>query len=86
MHLKKRVIKVRGLFAQEMDVLQRLELVDWIQRLGLANYFQKEINDALVSTKNSNNFGTQDNLHGSALCFRLLRQHGYKVLPASKHI
>ena len=90
MELKKLVIKVKGLFAQEMDVLQKLELVDWIQKLGIANYFQKEINDALetilVSVKNNNNFITHDNLHGSALCFRLLRQHGYNVQPAGQQL
>ncbi|TKY67947.1 Alpha-farnesene synthase [Spatholobus suberectus] len=86
MQLNKRVMEVKGLFVEEAGVLKKLELVDWIQKLGLANYFQKEINDFLESilayVKNSHiNPSVEQNLHVSALCFRLLRQHGYPVLP-----
>ncbi|XP_061352688.1 alpha-farnesene synthase-like [Gastrolobium bilobum] len=84
--LNKLVIEVKGLFVQEVDVLQKLEFVDWIQKLGLAIHFQKEINEfletVLVYFKNSNNptiIG--QNLQVTALCFRLLRQHGHNVLP-----
>ncbi|KAG4972229.1 hypothetical protein JHK82_037897 [Glycine max] len=86
MQLNKRVTEVKGLFVQEASVLQKLELADWIQKLGLANYFQKDINEflesILVYVKNSNiNPSIEHSLHVSALCFRLLRQHGYPVLP-----
>lgn len=88
MQLNKQVIEVKGLFVQELGVLQKLELVDWIQKLGLANHFQEEINEFLetifVSVKNRNNIASVlENLHESALCFKLLRQHGYEVLPGN---
>ncbi|QCD88946.1 isoprene synthase [Vigna unguiculata] len=86
MLLNKRVMEVKSVFAQETNILKQLELVDWIQKLGLANHFQKEINGFLESilayVKTSNvNLNTQQDLHVSALCFRLLRNHGYAVLP-----
>jgi len=88
MLLNKRVMEVKSVFAQETDILKQLELVDWIQKLGLANHFQKEINGFLESilayVKTSNvNLNTQQDLHVSALCFRLLRNHGYAVLPGN---
>ncbi|KAK7263936.1 hypothetical protein RJT34_31535 [Clitoria ternatea] len=84
--LNQQVIEVKGLFVQEVDVLQKLELVDWIQKLGLASHFQMEIDDIVESifvyVKNNNlNHSVEENSGASALCFRLLRQHGYKVLP-----
>lgn len=85
--LDKRVIKVKDLFVQETSVLQKLELVDWIQKLGLANHFHKEVNEFLetifASVKNCNNPSVKENLHAATLCFRLLREHGYKVLPGN---
>ncbi|WVZ03401.1 hypothetical protein V8G54_024207 [Vigna mungo] len=77
MVLNKLVMEVKSLFAQETSILKQLELVDWIQKLGLANYFQKEINGFLESI----NLSEEQDLHVSALCFRLLRNHGYAVLP-----
>ncbi|KAK7312118.1 hypothetical protein VNO77_35726 [Canavalia gladiata] len=82
MLLNKRVVEVKGLFNHEMSISQKLELVNWIEKLGLANHFQKEINEfleyAFVYVKNPSE---EENLHLFALCFRLLRQHGYKVSP-----
>ncbi|KAK7404261.1 hypothetical protein VNO78_05009 [Psophocarpus tetragonolobus] len=80
------VMEVKSLLVEEVDILQKLELFDWIQKLGLANHFQKEINDFLQSVliyvkSNKMNVGVEQNLHVSALCFRLLRKHGYSVSP-----
>nr|AZL40027.1 sesquiterpene synthase [Thapsia villosa var. laciniata] len=62
---------------------QELKLINDIQRLGVAYHFEVEIDGALkrlndtyqelCGTKN------EDDLHIVALCFRLLRQHGYNV-------
>ncbi|XP_063940272.1 sesquiterpene synthase Cop-like [Daucus carota subsp. sativus] len=62
---------------------QELKLIDDIQRLGVAYHFEVEIDGALkrlndiyqglCGTKN------KDDLNIVALCFRLLRQHGYNV-------
>ncbi|XP_027356311.1 alpha-farnesene synthase-like [Abrus precatorius] len=86
MLLNKQVTELRSLLVQETSVLQKLQLVDWIQKLGLANHFLKEIDEFLESlfvyVKNSNiNTVVEESLRVSALCFRLLRQHGYEVLP-----
>ncbi|XP_020237603.1 alpha-farnesene synthase [Cajanus cajan] len=86
MQLKKQVIDVKDLFGQEVGDLRKLELVDWIQKLGLANHFQKEINDLLESMfvyvkSGNNNPSTAQHIHVFALCFRLLRQQGYTVDP-----
>ncbi|KAK7258199.1 hypothetical protein RIF29_32718 [Crotalaria pallida] len=78
MQLDHRVNKIKDLFIEERGVLQKIELVDWIQKLGLANYFTKEINDFLETTIDSIK---EENLHVAARCFRLLRQHGYKISP-----
>ncbi|KAK7341145.1 hypothetical protein VNO80_24070 [Phaseolus coccineus] len=83
--LNKRMLEVKSLFLQEEDILKKLKLVDWIQKLGLANHFQTEINGFLESiavyVKTSNLNLSSEHLHVSALCFRLLRNHGYAVLP-----
>jgi hypothetical protein len=83
MQLNKWVVEVKFHFVQELDVLQKLELVDWIHKLGLASHFEKEIDDFLqtifISAQNFNKFSVQDNMHMSTLCFKLLRLHGYHV-------
>ncbi|CAL0334283.1 unnamed protein product [Lupinus luteus] len=85
MQLVRLLIEVKGIFVEKSGVLQKLELVDWIQKLGVANYFQKEVNEFLettiVSLKNNKNPSAEESLHVAALSFRLLRQHGYKVSP-----
>lgn len=80
MVLNKLVMEVKSLFAQETNILEQLELVDWIQKLGLANHFQKEINGFLESINPSE----EQDLQVSALCFRLLRNHGFAVLPGNR--
>jgi hypothetical protein len=79
MQLNKWVVEVKCHFVQEFDVLQKLELVDWIHKLGLASHFEKEIDDFLqtifTSAQNFNKFS----VHMSTLCFKLLRLHGYHV-------
>ncbi|KAL0549935.1 hypothetical protein IC582_014430 [Cucumis melo] len=67
--------------------LIKLNLVDSIQRLGVSYHFEDEIdeflehiyvsynNSLLLSNKNSNG----EDLHITALLFRLLRQQGYRI-------
>ncbi|KAJ6339699.1 hypothetical protein OIU77_007609 [Salix suchowensis] len=58
---------------------QSLDLVDEIQRLGVAYHFETEIEEALQRIYN-NHIGMEDgDLYSTALGFRLLRQHGYNV-------
>ncbi|CAK9321897.1 unnamed protein product [Citrullus colocynthis] len=63
--------------------LEKLKLVDSIQRLGVSYHFENEIDQVLehiymsysiLFTKDSD-----EDLHTTALLFRLLRQQGYKI-------
>uniref|UniRef100_A0A6N2LI54 Isoprene synthase, chloroplastic n=1 Tax=Salix viminalis TaxID=40686 RepID=A0A6N2LI54_SALVM len=62
--------------------LDQLELIDTLQRLGLSYHFVDEIESILKSLFDENhiqNTKTANDLYATALEFRLLRQHGYKV-------
>lgn len=67
--------------AETKDLVAKLELIDSVRKLGLANHFEKEIKEALdnIAAIESDNLGTRDDLYGTALDFKILRQHGYKV-------
>ncbi|KAF5472879.1 hypothetical protein F2P56_009547 [Juglans regia] len=70
--------------AVELDSLAKLELIDSLEKLGLAIHFEVEIKEALatiaISIKQKNgNLNGEDDLYATALCFKLLRQHGYDV-------
>ncbi|XP_027928306.1 (-)-germacrene D synthase-like isoform X2 [Vigna unguiculata] len=65
------------------SILQKLNFIDSLQRLGISYHFQHEIDEALEQIYNSS---TNDNviieegcLHYMALLFRLLRQRGYHI-------
>ncbi|OMO83620.1 hypothetical protein COLO4_22401 [Corchorus olitorius] len=77
----KLVGEVRTMLDKVMEPLEMLELVDSLQRLGLAYHFENETKRVLESTiVNQSNVGwKKNNLLATALEFRLLRQHGYKV-------
>lgn len=78
----------------------KLELIDCIKKMGLASLFDKEISEALEGVAlmelkeeilNDNHDLHQDenieeeDLYTTALCFRLLRQHGHEV-SRGRHI
>ncbi|KAG6745718.1 hypothetical protein POTOM_050221 [Populus tomentosa] len=58
---------------------QKLDLIDAIQRLGVAYHFETEIEEALQHIYNNRIDMEDDDLYNTALGFRLLRQHGYNV-------
>ncbi|KAL4312686.1 hypothetical protein GQ457_01G004230 [Hibiscus cannabinus] len=64
-----------------VDSLEKLKLIDTLQRLGLSRHFQHEINTTLknISADCGSVPGEKQNLHATSLEFRLLRQHGYMV-------
>ncbi|ONK65928.1 uncharacterized protein A4U43_C06F2430 [Asparagus officinalis] len=71
-------IKVKHFFSASDVPTVELELIDKISRLGLAYYFSEEIGNLLARMQKEG----RESLHGlneTALCFRLLRQHGYNV-------
>ncbi|WOG94620.1 hypothetical protein DCAR_0313916 [Daucus carota subsp. sativus] len=61
--------------------LDRLELIDYLQRLGLGYHFEQEIKSALTKMYEDPSYETleRNDLHGAALRFRLLRQHGFNI-------
>ncbi|TYI32154.1 hypothetical protein ES332_A04G039100v1 [Gossypium tomentosum] len=74
--------EVRMMLGNMVDSLEKLELIDTLQKLGLSYHFQAEINNTLknISTDRTGTVAwKKDNLYATALEFRLLRQHGYKV-------
>ncbi|KAE8650158.1 hypothetical protein Csa_009547 [Cucumis sativus] len=90
--MKERIEKLKEeirmmVIASVQNPLVKLNLVDSIQRLGVSYHFEDEIDQFLehmyVSYNNSllfsSNDSQDDDLHISALLFRLLRQHGYRI-------
>ena len=72
---------VRIIFANAVDSEATFELIDSVNKLGLASHFDMEIKEALdtiASTKKKISSPEED-LYTTALCFRLFRQHGYEV-------
>ena len=78
---------VKGIFAEAIDLVAKLELIHSVTKLGLASHFDVEIKEALdtiaLFTKKKNN-PTPEDLYTTALCFRLLREHGYEVSQGQK--
>lgn len=65
----------------DMEMLTMLEMIDDIQRLGLGRRFEKDIKRKLdrISSSERSYFEAEKSLRATALCFRLLRQHGYEI-------
>ncbi|OMO99925.1 hypothetical protein COLO4_13037 [Corchorus olitorius] len=63
---------------EDAESVNLLELIDDIQRLGLAHRFEMDISRALEKIA-SGVAAAENSLHATALRFRLLRQHGYDV-------
>ncbi|KAK1368460.1 (+)-delta-cadinene synthase [Heracleum sosnowskyi] len=75
--------EVRLMFSNLVEPLDQLELIDDLQKLGLAYHFQEEINCTLKMIHNGqiNDDNRVKDLHATALEFRLLRQHGFYTSP-----
>ncbi|XP_068644979.1 (-)-alpha-terpineol synthase-like [Aristolochia californica] len=78
---ERRVLVLKGNVIQLLNEatlpLNKLQLVDTLEHLGLEYVFEKEIKEALDS------LSLQEDLHSIALYFKLLRRHGYEVSPAN---
>ncbi|KAK0577874.1 hypothetical protein LWI29_001613 [Acer saccharum] len=74
--------KVRAMIENVSDQpMDQLELIDTLQRLGLAYHFVIEIEKIIekVYINKNNVTWKKENLYALSLEFRLLRQHGYNV-------
>ncbi|XP_062023570.1 (-)-alpha-pinene synthase-like isoform X2 [Rosa rugosa] len=78
-----KVVVKREVFTNEGDFFYRLKLIDAMQRLGVAYHFEQEIEDALqhihATYHDQDHYDDKGDLYTVALCFRLLRQHGYDI-------
>ncbi|XP_058072974.1 beta-cubebene synthase-like [Magnolia sinica] len=72
---------VRNMFSAVNDPLLKMNLIDAIQRLGVAYYFEMNIEKAMRQIYDDHINGNDDgfDLQTLALQFRLLRQQGYNV-------
>ncbi|KAF8364721.1 hypothetical protein HHK36_033302 [Tetracentron sinense] len=75
--LKKEVNRMLNLASNEP--MEEINLIDTLQRLGIAYHFEKEIGEALQRICDAQIDANDDNLYAVALRFRLLRQQGYNV-------
>nr|QBM78437.1 germacrene A synthase [Chamaecyparis formosensis]UTN00748.1 germacrene A synthase [Chamaecyparis formosensis] len=74
--------ELHGMFSnggEEFGLLERISLVDVVQRLGIDRYFQEEIKLALDSIYKHWNHDTFEDLNTTALGFRILRLNRYEV-------
>ncbi|KAK3439352.1 hypothetical protein EUGRSUZ_C04198 [Eucalyptus grandis] len=76
--------EVRKMLTDAIDKpSQKLNLIDQIQRVGIAYHFEIEINQQLEQIHDSyfnfHNSNKDSHLHTIALLFRLLRQQGYTI-------
>ncbi|WCJ37091.1 Myrcene synthase chloroplastic [Euphorbia peplus] len=77
--------EVKILLKKEKKHLNKLEMIDTLQRLGVAYHFEDEIDQFFRNIyveylmKNSDNNVKENDIYTTALQFRLLRQQGYNV-------
>lgn len=81
--------KVRKVIYDEKEVEEQLQLIDQLQQLGVAYRFKDDIKDSLSSLHASLEdirLKFKDNLHASAVLFRLLRENGFSVSEGNRSI
>ncbi|XP_077220046.1 beta-cubebene synthase-like isoform X1 [Tasmannia lanceolata] len=71
--------EVKRMLSSAKGSQQEIDLIDVLQRLGVAYHFEMEINEALHQLYESHTYATDDDLYVVALRFQLLRQHGFNV-------
>lgn len=73
---------VKQLIYRKKGIEDQLQLIDHLRQLGAAYHFKEDIKDALWTIYDSMeevSMLLKDNLHATALMFRLLREHGFAV-------
>ncbi|XP_049397259.1 (-)-camphene/tricyclene synthase, chloroplastic-like [Solanum stenotomum] len=78
--LKKEMKKNLMVMVEGSQEVQKLELIDNLERLGVSYHFKDEIMQIFRSVRDQISTATGDNsLYHSSLKFRLLRQHGFHL-------
>ncbi|KAK4286040.1 hypothetical protein QN277_002652 [Acacia crassicarpa] len=81
--LKEEVRKMLALPTK--NLLEKMNLIDSIQRLGVSYHFELEIDEILQQIHDTyvenGAITLEEDLHTLVLLFRLLRQHGHRVSP-----
>nr|BBO53758.1 putative (+)-epi-alpha-bisabolol synthase [Scoparia dulcis] len=84
--VEKLKLEVRNFLTEKTNgsLIDQIELVDILQRLGISHHFRdyqekilQNVQAALIS--NGQDWNKEDNLHATALAFRLLRQDGHAI-------
>ncbi|WVZ50661.1 hypothetical protein U9M48_001893 [Paspalum notatum var. saurae] len=70
-------VEVSGLFGACKSTVEKMNLVDALQHLGIDHHFEEPIASTMSSIHNAE--FVSSSLHEAALRFRLLRQHGFWV-------
>ncbi|RDX75093.1 (-)-germacrene D synthase, partial [Mucuna pruriens] len=87
--MKKEEVK-KMFLSSSNSILQKLNFIDSLQRLGISYHFQHEIDEALEqihSTFTTDNVIKEEGcLHCLALLFRLLRQTGYHISSGKRKL
>ena len=68
---------VRGLLLDSSGPLTKVELINHLQRLGVGYLFEEEIRIVLDAIWKGKDIEIENDLHATALRFRILRQNGY---------
>jgi len=76
--------EVRKMLKAANQIKNILDLIITLQRLGLDNHYENEINELLSFVYNSD-YDDKD-LYLVSLRFYLLRKHGYYVSSGNQHI
>ncbi|XP_027342115.1 probable terpene synthase 2 [Abrus precatorius] len=83
MQMQNEEVKKMFLSSSNNNILQKLNFIDSLQRLGVSYHFQHEIDKSLKQIHNTftndNSIEEESCLHCLALLFRLLRQGGYHI-------
>ncbi|XXG62969.1 hypothetical protein AAC387_Pa05g1251 [Persea americana] len=68
---------VRGLLLDSSGPLTKVELINHLQRLGVGYLFEEEIRIVLDAIWKGKDIEIENDLHATALRFRILRQNGF---------
>lgn len=70
---------MRAVIGNTVESLAQLELINALERLGIAHLFVEDINRILNRINACRDKLFENNLYATALAFRILRQHGFQV-------